>query len=652
MSRQAGSFVNFSGGIVSPLFAGRTDLPQYINSLAECDNWIPLPGGAITRRPGTKYVGNCELYSGLESWMAYVDNVLLFPYVDPQGDEFIIIYGRGYITVRNCNVPGPIAHIFSPGYLATGDEDWVQIGEKIIIVSQSHQPMQIDLSDLGTPSVDPFMIECIPWERYRKYKEGDYVFWFDGANNQFCTALRDLTADESLLDPDDSSLTCWSLSTSENASLYNPFMTPDDWPGKVDVHEGRIIFGSTANNPYTLWGSSSEKITYLMGLTSTNAADPWSYQLKAYYGPIQWIKGGDLLFVGTTLFEIRVSGGSLGITAQTVLVRPQTNFGSVAVKPEKIGSNLFFWESRRLRSYFWQDQNAAYQSFDLTAFVPNLFHDGSAVAGFAFMSKPYPILWAYKENGKLIGCTMDQQSQTYAWHTHTLGGLYSEVVAMAGVRMNRFNDSDRVYIVVKRDSGQVDEYSNPIFNFSLEYLEGPDFSKTALEENFLDMAMPIPQMEPPCNITGSPYIPEPLDVVVDTFHLGQVTPDANGDFPLPVEEGESVVYGGWTGYHYDSRFITQPLGAGFTKKRVSHLYANLLNSSDISVCTDMVNFDWQTSVLTDGFFDETDQVVLFSGWCEFAALGDWKNEIKLAFKSGVANNATILQIEYFIEENL
>lgn len=47
---------NLSGGEISPLLRGRTDLPRYLSGLAESTNFLELTTGGATRRPGTYFV--------------------------------------------------------------------------------------------------------------------------------------------------------------------------------------------------------------------------------------------------------------------------------------------------------------------------------------------------------------------------------------------------------------------------------------------------------------------------------------------------------------------------------------------------------------------------------------------------------------------
>src|SRR5438045_7542124 len=47
--------LKFNGGEISPLLYGDTSHPRYGSALRLCKNWLPLPQGAVTLRPGTLY---------------------------------------------------------------------------------------------------------------------------------------------------------------------------------------------------------------------------------------------------------------------------------------------------------------------------------------------------------------------------------------------------------------------------------------------------------------------------------------------------------------------------------------------------------------------------------------------------------------------
>ena len=51
-----GSKSSFSAGELTPTIEGRTDLPLYQNGAKKIINWMILPSGGLTRRPGTVFI--------------------------------------------------------------------------------------------------------------------------------------------------------------------------------------------------------------------------------------------------------------------------------------------------------------------------------------------------------------------------------------------------------------------------------------------------------------------------------------------------------------------------------------------------------------------------------------------------------------------
>src|SRR5690606_41482863 len=60
MPRVAPVFTTFNAGEWSPELYGRIDLAKYPNACRTLQNMIPLPQGAATRRPGTRFVASSK----------------------------------------------------------------------------------------------------------------------------------------------------------------------------------------------------------------------------------------------------------------------------------------------------------------------------------------------------------------------------------------------------------------------------------------------------------------------------------------------------------------------------------------------------------------------------------------------------------------
>ena len=53
-----------NGGEISPLLRGRVDQPRYGTGAREMLNFVPMPQGGVTRRPGTRFLGTALHASG------------------------------------------------------------------------------------------------------------------------------------------------------------------------------------------------------------------------------------------------------------------------------------------------------------------------------------------------------------------------------------------------------------------------------------------------------------------------------------------------------------------------------------------------------------------------------------------------------------
>lgn len=79
---------SFNAGEISPWLKGRTDLDKYKNGLATCLNAVPTVYGAVTRRPGTYYVGPVKTESAVTR---------LIPFVFNTAQAYVMEFGNGYI---------------------------------------------------------------------------------------------------------------------------------------------------------------------------------------------------------------------------------------------------------------------------------------------------------------------------------------------------------------------------------------------------------------------------------------------------------------------------------------------------------------------------------------------------------------------------
>ena len=60
MGKQLLSVPSFTAGELSPQMEGRTDFQKYFNGCTRLENFVVLPHGPVTRRPGTYHIAEIK----------------------------------------------------------------------------------------------------------------------------------------------------------------------------------------------------------------------------------------------------------------------------------------------------------------------------------------------------------------------------------------------------------------------------------------------------------------------------------------------------------------------------------------------------------------------------------------------------------------
>ncbi len=85
---------SFNTGEMSPLLNGRTDVAKYYSGCQTLENFIPLPYGGVTRRPGTKYIASAKTATGSVRLIPFEFSITQ-AYILEFGDEYMRVYKDG-----------------------------------------------------------------------------------------------------------------------------------------------------------------------------------------------------------------------------------------------------------------------------------------------------------------------------------------------------------------------------------------------------------------------------------------------------------------------------------------------------------------------------------------------------------------------------
>lgn len=486
---------SFGGGEVTPEFFGRIDDVKYQTGAAKMRNFIALPHGPVTNRPGLAFVRGVKLNAG---------RTRLIPFSFSTTQTYVLEMGVGYFRFHTQGAtlessPGVPYEIISP--YAEADLfsiHYVQSADVLTLVHPNYPPKELrrlgtlnwTLTDVSfAPSISapaapavtatraPSHSNVIPYfykitavdttgvgeslaspagqtdidnnllqtgahndlawtavtgaSRYNVYRQDNGLFGFIGQTDDVIFRDDGITPDLSRTPPEQ----------------YNPFAGAGDYPGAVSYFEQRRCFAGTTNRPQNLWMTRPGTESNLSFSVPTRADDSINIRVAAREAnTIRHIVPLSSLVLLTSAAEWQVSSGSSdAITPTSISVKPQSYIGANNVQPVIVNNNLLYGAARgghvRELAYSWQA--SGYVTGDLSLRAPHLF-DGLSVVDMAYAKSPQPVCWFVSSNGKLLGLTYVPEQQIGAWHQHDTDGAFESIAVVAE------GDEDALYAVVRR----------------------------------------------------------------------------------------------------------------------------------------------------------------------------------------------------------
>ena len=288
-----------------------------------------------------------------------------------------------------------------------------------------------------------------------------------------------------------------------NESSFNNYQ---GFPRTISIFEQRLIYGGTILSPDTLYGSMTGNFFHFTEtrysadgdadaigdhvdfIGDSVATDPFQFTIASQeVNEITWLAPRNHLEVGTLGTEYIVTGGDNALSATTPpFIKAQTSNGSSPVQATKVDQSTIFVsrDGRLLREFKYNNDNGSYISRSLSVsaehIVSHLFDGDStdASAGIEIIQFVYQaskgIIWCLTSRNALIGLTLDNDTQTAAWHKHVLGGTSVKINSLT-VIPNTSGTHDDLYLSLSRT----------INGSTVHKLEkiGEDFSHTKLKNS-------------------------------------------------------------------------------------------------------------------------------------------------------------------------
>lgn len=247
------------------------------------------------------------------------------------------------------------------------------------------------------------------------------------------------------------------------------FSTYRGFPRSIDMHEQRILYGGTAHQPNTIWGSVSADFDNFR--RTTNDDGSFAYTIATdQANAIQWLASQAGLIVGTSGEEwlMQASSTSEAITPTNVTFKRQSRYGSSHLPPAVINNLVLFVQrsGRKIRELQYSFASDSYVAPDLTLLAEHLTRSG--IKQVAYQSHPDSVLWVVTDDGQLVGMTYEPEQKVAAWHRHVTDGEVESLAIIYGDSPG----SDEIWLIVKRTIENVAaRYVERLYPLARHYME-------------------------------------------------------------------------------------------------------------------------------------------------------------------------------------
>jgi len=362
------SLVSFSNGEITPKAMGRIDSPAYMNGCETLRNFIVMPQGAATRRPGSYMLDTMTSGTRL---------------IEFEGTD-----GKGYVLAFH-NLKMDVYYHGSE--IASSDITAYWTTEQIKTIQFA---IDGDEMYITHPEVAP------------------YILTYDSSGPTFSFAAYVTSVGYP---------TGWDGNKPET-----------DQPVGITFYEGRAIFLGGDSFPKHMWGSNVKKNTTFEEADPLLATDAFEVKISDNKGSrINWGIGARGVFVGTTKGVFSVSDENNLMSPVTLITAKQNSaFPACEIPGFFLGGELFYVQAgkRKIRLAMYDINVDRYITPDITAAAEHITE--GYVKEVAVQNLPETIVWVVKENGELITFAYSQENKIMAWTHHDTEGDYKSIAVV------------------------------------------------------------------------------------------------------------------------------------------------------------------------------------------------------------------------------
>jgi hypothetical protein len=183
-----------------------------------------------------------------------------------------------------------------------------------------------------------------------------------------------------------------------------------------------------------------------------------SKQLNTVKSMVPMPAGLVVLTASSAFLVYGSQGAGSPITATSIVSQSQAYNGASDVPPITANDDILYVQSkgsivRDLRFNFY---TSVYTGIDISVLSEHLFF-GFSIKEWAWAEEPFKLVWAVRNDGKLLSLTFSKEQEIYGWAHHDTQGFFESTAAATEV--TPFGGVDATYFVIRRTvNGQSVQY--------------------------------------------------------------------------------------------------------------------------------------------------------------------------------------------------
>lgn len=251
----------------------------------------------------------------------------------------------------------------------------------------------------------------------------------------------------------------------------NPFDTTDHYPSCVTVIQQRVAYAGTINRPYKAWLTPVGDFTSLNSSQPPRDTDSLTFELASTRAdPIKNLlamTGGLLAFTAEAVYHIYGGADGSPLTPNNINSDPVSHFGAGDVIPIAVGFHVLYTQNDNsiIRDLQYNFFATSYESTDITILASHFFKD-MRIVKWAYSNRPWKVVWAVRNDGKLLSLTYVPEQNVFAFALHETNGFVLDIATIPE------HGEDVPYLIICRSyKDSVGAPFNPAFDEHVATIE-------------------------------------------------------------------------------------------------------------------------------------------------------------------------------------